>query len=121
MEKRASAVRYWESRRLGFNLMLLPPGVCGWLGYISTLVGADAIAPMQPIALMLPLLVALIAVNVLYSAVYCLEFLLMSDGEAGYLLSRGRDVAFAAGSVAVIGLAFLGGAGIAAWLVRPVG
>lgn len=120
-ERRASAVRYWESRRLGFNLMLLPPGICGWLGYVSTVLHPDMGAPLTPMALILPLLLALAVVNLLYSAVYCLEFLLMCEGEAGYWISRGRDLVFTAGSVTVFGLAFLGGAGIAAWLVRGTG
>ncbi len=113
-EKRASAVRYWESRRLGFNLMLVPPGVSGWLGYVSTDLGSPTLASLEPMTLILPLILALAAINLLYSVVYCLEFLLMCEGESGTWLARGRDMTFAAGSVAVIGMAFLGGAGIAA-------
>jgi len=116
-EQRASAVRYWESRRLGFNLMLVPPGVCGWLGYLSTAVGLSDLATLEPMALILPLLLAIAAANVLYSAVYGIEYLLLGDGQRGFSLARGRDTTFAAGCVAVFGLAFLGGAGFAAHLV----
>ena len=119
--KRASAVRYWESRRLGFNLMLVPPAVCGWLGYLSSTVGTHEIAMLAPGALIAPMIVAFVAVNLLYSAVYCLEFLLMCEEEAGYWFSRGRDLTFAAGCVTVFGLAFLGGAWAAAGLLRPAG
>jgi len=116
-EKRASAVRYWEARRLGFNLMLIPPGVCGWLGYLSTAVGTSGLASLDPMALMLPLILALVAINIVFSAVYGLEFLLMRDGEAGFWVSRGRDLTFAAGSLTLFAVAFLGGAEFAARLV----
>lgn len=70
---RSAAIRYWERRRIVYNLALTPPAL---LGYAAT--SAFGVASSQPRfgvgGLVVWFVVAAIIANVLYSLAYATEF-----------------------------------------------
>lgn len=114
-QKREMAVRYWESRRIAFNLLLVPPALFGWVAHVATSLGGPAAAiPAEPGTILLGVALAALLANVLYSAAYGLEFLFLSDERESFWLRGGRTVVFASGSLCAFCGAFLGGARIPA-------
>jgi hypothetical protein len=72
-EIRRAAVRYWEKRRIVYNVLLVPPSIVSYsLGAMSRGGGSDSLFT-TPHALLLFAMAALGA-NVCYSFVYALEF-----------------------------------------------
>jgi hypothetical protein len=113
---RNTAIRYWERRRIFYNLALLPPAVFSY-GFVDTMnwVG-DAHETHYSYILPLFALSALGA-NICYTFAYTLEFLFGSDDPTSRWMHSGRTTAFVGGLVFSILLALIGGRNIAmmAW------
>ena len=107
------AIKYWERRRLIYNLVLIPPTLLGYLG-ASVLSAAVGDRPYFGIA-MLGLLLGLsaIAANICYSFCYALEFLFSDDKPGSGWLEYGRTLAFVSGTLFAVMLAAVGGHNIA--------
>jgi hypothetical protein len=107
-----SAIRYWELRRIIYNLALLPPSFAGFAR-------ADAANwegnPVYPdVAYVLPLFAAsAVGANICYSFAYTLEFFLNTDDSTSRWLRFGRTTVFVLGVLFAMLLAFFGGAYIA--------
>ena len=72
-EIRRAAVRYWEKRRIAYNLLLVPPSILSYvIGAMSRGGGEDSLFT-TPYALLL-FAVAAFGANICYSFVYALEF-----------------------------------------------
>lgn len=109
---RRPAVRYWERRRIVYNLALVLPA---WLGFAFTdtinWVG-DAHKIYYPY---IPIWFALSAVgaNICYSFVYALEYFFGSDDPASSWLRFGRTAALIGGILLAMAFALIGGYNIA--------
>ena len=107
-----SAVRYWERRRIPYNLALLLPAFVGY-GVTDTLnwVGDDH---ERLYAYIIPWFAAsALGANVCYSLVYVLEFFFGSEDPASRWLRSGRTATFVFGLLLSMVLALVGGGNIA--------
>ncbi len=110
-QRREMAVRYWESRRVAFNLLLVPPALFGWVAHYAALAGSlTPVTPLTPTTMILCVGGAALLANIAYSIAYGLEFLFLTDEHESFWVNRGRALTFASGSLCAFGAAFLGGA-----------
>ena len=107
-----TALRYWEWRRIIYNLALVPPALIGY-ALIDNLNWVGD--PHQThYSYILPLFaLAAVGANVCYSFAYALEFLFASDDVTSRWLRFGRTMAFVGGVLFAMLLAFVGGWNIA--------
>jgi hypothetical protein len=108
---RHAALRYWEKRRLWYNLALVPPAL---LGYAPSALSA-AVGDQQRLgsAGVIGLFVlSAVGANVCYSGAYALEFFFATDDPHSRWLRSGRRFFFVAGILFGMGLAFIGGRNI---------
>jgi hypothetical protein len=107
-----SAVRYWERRRLIYNVALVLPA---WLGYEFTdmmnWVG-DRHERYYGFTISL-LVVSAIGANICYTFAYALEFLRGSDDPSSNWLRQERTLCFVFGVLFAMLLALIGGRNIA--------
>ena len=109
---RRLALRYWERRRLIYNMALIPPALIGYFsaGLLSAAVGdPPRIGTGMVIGLFM---LSAIGANVCYSFAYALEFLVGNDRPNSSWLLWGRSAAFILGTSFAAGLALLGGRNI---------
>jgi hypothetical protein len=109
---RHTAIRYWERRRIIYNIALLPPSL---LAYMLTAGLANVGDPQATLYGFLLFWFALSALgaNVCYSFAYALEFLCGSDDLTSRWLRFGRTSVFVAGLLFAILLALIGARNIA--------
>jgi hypothetical protein len=106
-------IRYWERRRLAYNLLLIPPAFFGWglVGSVSAAGGdQEHLTTVDVLALFF---FCAIAANVCYSLVYVLEFIFGSEDPQQRWNAHGRNAIFIAGVLLSILLALMGGRNIA--------
>ena len=109
---KSSAVRYWERRRIVYNIALVPPAALAYLLTAGIMYVGDPHTSYLFLVSLLFLLSALGA-NVCYSFAYALEFLFGSDDPGSRWLRFGRCSFFVGGILFGMGLAFIGGRNIA--------
>ncbi len=109
---RRTAIRYWERRRIIYNLALVPPAFFSY-GFTDNLnwVGDPHITHYSYI---LPLFaLSAVGANICYTFSYALEFIFGSDNPASRWMTTGRTMVFIAGVLFAMVLAFIGGWNIA--------
>ena len=110
---RREAIRYWERRRIVWNVLLVPPSL---LTYWCAFQFPDPDAHPEVFGfgtVAVLFFMAAAGANLCYCAAYIVEFFLADpDPECGWLLV-GRPALFVIGCVIGIGLALLGGMQIA--------
>jgi hypothetical protein len=109
---RRLAVRYWERRRIIYNLALAPPAL---LSYAIT-DGLNWVGDSHPFhyfPLFLLFSLSALGANICYSFAYALEFVLGSDEPRSRWMRFGRSMAFVGGVLFAMGLALMGGWNIA--------
>ena len=109
---RHTAIRYWERRRIIYNLVLVPPAIFGF-GFTDTLNWVGD--PHEThYSFILPLFaLSAVGANICYTFAYALEFLLGSDDPTSRWMRYGRTTAFVGGVVFAMFLALIGGRNIA--------
>lgn|SRR5690242_10234498 len=109
---RRTAVRYWERRRIVYNVTLVLPA---WLGFAFTDTINFVGDPHRIHYSLLATWFALSAVgaNVCYSFAYALEFFFGNDDPASSWLRFGRTSAFIGGNLFAMLFALIGGYNIA--------
>jgi len=107
------AFRYWERRRIVYNLLLVPPALAGWFfrSVIPAGVGDEQKIGLSGVALLFVAYAA--AANLCFTYAYVLEFWFLTDDPKQYWKHSGRSLIFAAGCVLSIVLAFWSGVQIA--------
>jgi len=111
--RQSHAIRYWERRRIVYNLLLTPPAILGW-GLGGAVGGAvDDRAAVGLGVLLLLFVLAAVCANICYTFCYALEFLMLSADDAGALLRNSRTAVFTLGCALAIPLALIGGRNIA--------
>jgi len=109
---RRSAVRYWERRRIIYNVTLVIPAFIGY-SFTDTVnwVGDPHRTHYE---FVIPLLLAsVVAANICYSFSYALEFIFGSDDPISRWQRYGRTTAFVSGVLLAVLLALVGGRNIA--------
>jgi hypothetical protein len=109
---RHTAIRYWERRRIIYNVLLIPPSVLVYILVAGVSRAGDSYN-WHPYLVLLLFLVSALGANICYTFAYALEFLFGSDDPASRWLRSGRSTAFASGLMFAILLAALGGRNIA--------
>ena len=108
---RRGATRYWERRRLWYNLVLVLPALLGYApSELSAAIGDQQ--RMGPIGVAGLFLLAAVGANVCYSFAYTLEFLFATDDPGARWFRIGRRLSFVAGTLFAMVLAFIGGRNI---------
>lgn len=109
---RTSAIRYWERRRIAYNLALIPPALLSY-AFTSALAHAGDDFQWQGGFVLSLFAVSAVGANICYSFAYALEFLYGFPTSAKRRFKYERTSAFAAGLVLSIILALIGGREIA--------
>jgi hypothetical protein len=107
---RRDAIRYWEWRRLVYNLALIGPAIAGYLPLAGISAGIGD--PQHPGKVACMFAMAALGANVCYSFIYAFEFICGSDDPESPWLSFGRNLAFISGTIFAMVLAFGGGQSI---------
>jgi hypothetical protein len=109
---RSSAIRYWERRRIFYNLALVPPAFFSYMLAAGVIYVGDPHKSYYSYVLGLFAASALGA-NVCYSFAYALEFFFGSDDPGSRWFRFGRTCIFIAGVLFAMVLALIGGRNIA--------
>jgi hypothetical protein len=109
---RRMAVRYWERRRIIYNLALVPAAFLGY-AFADTLNWAGDAHPAHYGFVVFWLAMSAFGANICYSFAYALEFLFGSDRPTSRWLRFGRTSAFVGGVLFAMVLALIGGRNIA--------
>ena len=109
---RHTAIRYWERRRIIYNLALIPPSLFAYMIMAGVSYVGDPHKTHYGLVLFYFALSA-VGANICYSFAYALEFLFGSDDSTSRWLRFGRTTAFVGGVVFAMLLAFIGGRNIA--------
>jgi hypothetical protein len=107
-----TAVRYWERRRILYNLALVPPAFFGYMLTAGVIYVGDPHETHYGYVGSLLVLSALGA-NICYLFAYAFEFLFGSDDPASRWLRFGRTTVFVTGVLFAMLLALIGGRNIA--------
>jgi len=107
-----TAIRYWERRRIFYNLALLLPAFFGYSFTDNMNWVGDAHRADYSFILFFFLLSA-VGANICYTFAYVLEFLFGSDEPTSRWVRYGRTTSFVAGLLFSMLLALIGGANIA--------
>ena len=109
---RHSATRYWERRRIIYNLALVPPSAFTYM----VMAGAARVGDdygWHPYYVVLLFALSALGANICYTFAYALEFFFGSDDPATRWQRFGRGAAFASGTLFAMLLAAIGGRNIA--------
>lgn len=109
---RRSAIRYWERRRIIYNLALVFPAIFSY-GFIDTI---NWVGDPHEIhySYIIPLFIgSAVGANICYSFAYVLEFLFGTDDPLSGWLRSGRTTSLVAGVLFAMLLALIGGRNIA--------
>lgn len=109
---RQTAIRYWERRRIFYNVVLIFPSALVYMLVAGASRAGDG-HKWHPYLVLLLFLASALGANICYTFAYALEFLFGSDDSASRWLRSGRSTAFASGLAFAILLAALGGRNIA--------
>ena len=107
-----SAVRYWERRRIIYNVALALPALFGF-AFTDMINWAGDSHPMHWSYILAYFALSAVGANICYSFAYGLEFLFGSDDPASSWLRFGRTAVFVSGVLFAMLLALIGGYQIA--------
>ena len=107
-----AAIRYWERRRVIYNLALLLPA---WFGYrfADTLNWVGDLHETHYSYILPWFALSALGANICYSFAYALEFLFGNDEPTSPWMRYGRTTAFVGGVLFAMLLAVIGGRNIA--------
>lgn len=109
---RKSAIRYWERRRIGYNVLLIPSAL---LGYCSAAMRAaidDATMQFGWWTVLLMFIVHALAANYCFSLVYAAEFIFGTEDPRSLWKRWMATAVFTTGTLLSIPLAVIGGSNI---------
>src|SRR4051812_22717405 len=109
---RTSGIRYWEKRRIFYNLALTLPSLVGYMTWSELPAAVDDIRHLNTFQVIGLFALSAVAANVCYTFCYTLEFLFGCDDPSSRWLRYRRRVAFVSGTLLAMLLAFVGGRNI---------
>jgi len=101
---RKQAIKYWERRRIFFNIIILIMFLATWPISRAFTAGSDDKIPAQlsdPIVI-IHIAISFLICNIGYSIVYALEFFFYTPESGAFWPSRGRFLIFCAGCFFVV-------------------
>jgi hypothetical protein len=111
---RKTAIRYWERRRIFYNLALILPTLFGYGLFAGVSVGVGDQRHLSTSTVITLFVVSAIGANACYSFGYALEFLFGSDAPDSRWLRFWRPLLIVLGTLFAMLLALVGGRNIAA-------
>ena len=111
---RKAAIRYWERRRIMYNLALIPPSFFSF-SLADTLNHVGDPHSLNYWRLLLLFGLSALGANICYSFAYALEFVLGDDDPTSRWMRFGRSAMFTAGVLFAMLLALIAAANIAHW------
>lgn len=108
-ELKRSAIRYWERRRIIYNVALVPPSL---LVYLLNSGIAEGVGDPRRFGLLfvgLLFVLSAVAANICYSFAYALEFIFLNDRPVSGWKGSGRQITFICGTLLAMILAAFGG------------
>jgi hypothetical protein len=109
---RASTIRYWEKRRIIYNLALILPALFGYSTATELAATVGDRSYLGLLSLGALFLISAIAANISYSLCYTLEFLFGTDQPGAAWLRSRRRLILIAGTLFAMFLAVVGGRNI---------
>lgn len=110
---RKKAIRYWERRRIIWNLILVPPSVFTYVLGAGFAVGIGDRSEFGLPTVVVLFCFAAVAANICFSFVYVIEFWVSGRDAEDVYCKIGRRLIFAIGCLIGISLALAGGKEIA--------
>ena len=104
-----SAFRYWEIRRIWYNVALVPAAFFGYFTDTALSYAVDDIQYLSGSKVAALFVFSGVGANLCYSFAYVLEFWLGGDNMQSRWLRCGRTRAFVSGMILGVVLAFVGG------------
>ena len=115
-EIKQSATRFWERRRLYYNLGLVLPALFGYSMGATAAARHGLVRESGTEIVILFFVLWAIPANICYTFAYALEFLFGSESAESRWLRPGRTVAFVCGTLLAMLLAVFGGSDVG-WMV----
>jgi uncharacterized BrkB/YihY/UPF0761 family membrane protein len=106
-------IRHWERRRIGYNIMLIPPALFGYLLPARISAGVGDERQLTFVSVLGLFIACAIGANICYSFIYVLEFWFGSDDPNKPWNNHVRSVMFVLGTLLAMSLALIGGHNIA--------
>jgi hypothetical protein len=106
------AIRYWERRRIIYNIALVPPALLSFL-FFDNLNWVGDSHQIDYGYLLVWFGLSALGANVCYSFAYAFEFLFGSDDRESWWMTYGRTVMLVGGVLLAMLLALIGGHNIA--------
>lgn len=110
---RRTAVRYWEWRRIPYNLLLIPPALLGYILSASVSAGVGDRRGLGFIGVLTLFLASAIGINLCYSVAYAAEFFFGNEDPKSPWRSIWRPFLFALGTSFSVLTSLVGGRNIA--------
>jgi hypothetical protein len=110
---RKTAIRYWERRRIFYNLALILPALFGYFLFAGVSAGVGDRRHLGTGAVLALFIVSAVGANACYSLGYALEFLFGSDAPDSRWLRLWRPLLIVLGTLFSMLLALVGGRNIA--------
>ena len=115
-EIKRSAMRYWERRRIFYNLLLVLPSLLGFSMGAAAAARHGLVRESGAGVVMLLFVLWAIPANICYTFAYSLEFLFGGGSAKSLWAQSGRTFAFVLGTLFAMFVAFLCGTDVA-WMV----
>ena len=110
---RKTALRFWERRRIVYNLVFIPPALLGYLAFAVMPTAVGDRPHLDHGVIVLLFLISAASANVCFSLCYMLEFLFGSDAPDSAWLRLWRSRVMVLGTIFAVLLAVVGGRNIA--------
>jgi hypothetical protein len=124
MTLKKAAIKYWEGRRIVYNLALVLPALVGY-AFTDTMNWVGDPHPTHYSFILPWFALSAVGANICYSFSYALEFFFGSNNPTSRWLRFGRTSAFVGGVLLAMMLALIGGWNIAqmewSYRMEPVG
>lgn len=115
----SSAIRYWELRRIIYNVALTPPALVGYVLSAGLSAGVGDEAQFGLGGILLLFFLSAVGANICFSFVYALEFLFGIDAPESRWSLFWRPLLMVLGTLLAMLLSFFGGANIAIMEYSP--
>jgi hypothetical protein len=106
---RSRAIRYWEKRRLYYNLALVLPALAGFHSGAVAVARRGFLPPSFGLAVVAVFVLWAVLANICFTFAYALEFLFGKDVPESLWVSHGREISFFVGTIFAMALAFFAG------------
>ena len=112
-ENKRETIKYWEKKRVTWNLLLVPPAIFSYWLASGFAVGIGDLPTFGWPMVAVMFCCSAAGANICYSFAYVVEFWIQGEQVETSYRERGRKILFVLGCFLGIGLALCGGTSIA--------